>query len=218
MGRKAFSYELEKGYYSQRWPEEAKPYLRLEPYLRCWLDPEAIFSGKRVLDIGAGECTYTRLISEKFSAKEVVACELFRMRMLPAARVNQSPNLRFVAGDAFHLPFQNQSFDVVFASSVLSQLPDLQDAISEIRRVLKHSGLFVGWEPNPFNMVILYRFFFKPHSPNQYLFYPARIRPAFEKAGFEVTIHYFYAKVPRIRNRFLGTCMGILAKKVRCEC
>ena len=39
-------------YYSQHWPEGAKPYLHLERYLRCWLDPDKIFRGKLVLDVG----------------------------------------------------------------------------------------------------------------------------------------------------------------------
>jgi ubiquinone/menaquinone biosynthesis C-methylase UbiE len=212
MGEKAFSYESEKVYYGQRWPQEAKPYLHLEPYLRCWLDPEAVFGGKRVLDIGAGECTYTRLIAEKFGPREIVACELFCERMLPAVRANRSPNLRFVAGDAFRLPFQDESFDIVFGSFVLCQLPDLDEIISEVRRVLLDNGHYIGIEPNPYHPIHLYRYIRGNHSPNQYLFGPQHLS-AFRKAGFEVTIRYFYAKLPRILSRFLGTCMGIVAEK-----
>lgn len=211
--RKVFSLELEKGYYSQHWPEEAKPYLHLEPYLRCWLNPEEVFRGKRVLDIGAGECTYTRLIADRFGPKELVACELFRERMLPAFRANQNPNLKFVCGDAFFLPFRNQSFDVIFGSLVLSQLPDLDKIISEIRRVLTVHGCYVGIEPNPYQVVHLYRYFFGHHSPNQYLLRPRHLK-AFHKGGFVVTIRYFYARFPRLRNRFMSTCMGIMAKRL----
>src|SRR5436309_1426100 len=211
MALKTFSYQLEKHYFSQQWPTEVEPYLHLEPYLRCWLDPQAVFGGKWVLDVGAGECTYTRLIAERFLSKKVVACELFTERMLPAARTNRTSHLRFVAGDAFQLPFGDSSFDVVFASLVLSQLPNLSAALSELKRVLRPHGIYVGWEPNPFNPVIAYRYFFNPHSPNQYLFWPWLIRPAFEAEGFHLTMRYFYAKLPRVGNRFLGTCMGMYA-------
>src|SRR5437667_5108700 len=98
-----FSKELEEGYYSKNWPEEAVRYSHLEPYLRCWLDPEAVFKGKTVLDIGAGECTYTRLIADRYGPHRVIACELFRQRMLPASRVNAFSNLHFIAGDCFRL-------------------------------------------------------------------------------------------------------------------
>lgn len=212
MERKGFSHELEKGYYSQRWPEEAGPYIHLEPYLRCWLNPEAVFGGKRVLDIGAGECTYTRLIAERFGPKEVVACELFLERMLPAVRANRDSKLRFVAGDTFWLPFQNESFHVIFGSFILHQLPNLNGIICEIRRVLSVGGLYVGIEPNPYNPVHLYRYFRGNHSPNQYLLGPKHLF-VFKKAGFGFGITYFYAKLPHLRSRFLGACMGIVAEK-----
>src|SRR5262245_26459391 len=103
----SFSYDAEKQYYSQRWPEGAKPYLHLERYLRCWLEPDQLFRGNRVLDIGAGELTYTRLIADRFGPKEIVACELFRERMLPAFRENRNPSLKAVTGSCFQLPFKS---------------------------------------------------------------------------------------------------------------
>lgn len=205
-----FSHQLEKAYYSRRWPDEALPYLHLESYLRCWLDAEAIFGGKRVLDIGAGECTYSRLIAERFGVKKIVACELFRERMLPAVHANQSPDLNFVAGDAFKLPFESDSFNVIFGTFILHQLPDLEQVICEIRRVCSRGGCYVGIEPNPYHPVHLYRYVRGVHSPNQYLLGPRHLA-AFEEAGFGVRIRYFYAKLPLIRNRLLGTCMGIMA-------
>ena len=214
MGQRLFSYDFEKGYYSQRWPEEAKPYLHLEPYFRCWLDPDKVFARKRVLDIGAGECTYTRLVAERFGPKEVAACELFRERMLPAARANQNSSLSFVAGDCFQLPFKSATFDIVFGSFVLHQLPDLRDIVYEVRRVLSKRGCYIGIEPSPYSPVHLYRYVRGHHSPNQYLLRRKHLF-TFRKVGFDVTIRYFCARVPRIRNRFLGTCMGIVAEKLR---
>src|SRR5438445_3823514 len=208
----AFSPESEKAYYSQNWPQEALPYLHLEPYLRCWVDGEAVFKGKTVLDIGAGECTYTRLIAERFSPTRVIACELFRERMLPAARENCDSCLSFVAGDCFRLPVHNESCDVVWRSLVLHQLPDLEDVVTEIRRVLKPQGLYLGFEPNPFNLGIMYRYLFRRHSKNQYLLTPADLG-VFRVAGFDLETKFFYARFPSQRSRFLTTCLGIHARK-----
>src|SRR5947209_7462945 len=122
MQGKVFSYELEKQYYGRAIPAEAKPYLHLEPYLRSWMNPEAVFKGRRILDIGAGECTYSRLIADRFEPGEIVACELFVERMLPAKRANANSALRFVAGDCRRLPFSDCSFDLVFGSLVFCQL------------------------------------------------------------------------------------------------
>ena len=209
----SFSYDAEKQYYSRQWPEQAKPYLHLERYLRCWLDPEHVFRGKRVLDIGAGELTYTRLIADRFGPQDIVACELFHERMLPAFRENRNPSLKAVTGNCFCLPFRSGSFDVAVASLVLSQLPNLKDALGEIRRVLKPGGLFVGWEPNPFNPVILYRYLATPRSPNQSIFWPHKVLPIFESVGLSATTQFFYAKIPWTRNRFLGTCIGMVGRK-----
>src|SRR5207244_5245786 len=138
-----FSKELEEGYYSQDWPEESVRYSDLEPYLRGWLDPTAVFNGKTGFDIGAGECTYTRLIADRYGPHKVIACELFRQRMLPASRANAFSNLHFVAGDCFRLPVHDESCDVVWGSLVLNQLPNLEHVFADIRRVLNHSRVSV---------------------------------------------------------------------------
>ena len=85
--------------------------------------------------------------------------------MRPAFLENRNSRLKAVTGSCFQFPFRSGLFDVVFASGVLSQLPDLKDALREIGRVLKPGGVFVSWDPNPFNPVILYRYLATPRSP-----------------------------------------------------
>ncbi|MEW6324877.1 MAG: class I SAM-dependent methyltransferase [Nitrospirota bacterium] len=211
IDQKTYSYKSERRYYAKTWPRNAKPFQHLDAYMRCWTDPEVLFTGKRVLDIGAGECTYTRLIAGRYQPTEVVACELFYERMLPAFRDNRNERLKFIAGDTFQLPFRDDSFHVVFGSLVLSQLPDLNLIAAEINRVLLPGGCYVGIEPNPYHPVHLYRFLRGAHSPNQYLL-SERHLAAFREVGFEVGCHYFYAKLPMIHNRLFGTCMGIIAR------
>ena len=51
--------------------------------------------------------------------------------------------------DAERLPFDDESFDLVFGHAVLHHLPDLDQAFSEFRRVLKPGGtLFFAGEPS----------------------------------------------------------------------
>lgn len=207
-----FSYKLEQDYYSRHRPRKDLSYLDWEPYLSCWLDAHRVFKPKRVLDIGAGECVYSKLIVRWFSASEVVACELFHERMLPAFQSNLHPTLYFVAGDCFRLPFKSQSFDVVFGSFILYHLPELEKIIPEVRRVMKKGGCYIGIEPNPWNPVVLYRQMLRLHaSPNQYLLNQGHLA-IFKSMGFVFNLTYFNAKLPRLRNRLLSTCMGIEAK------
>lgn len=168
-----------------------------------------------VLDIGAGEATYTRMLAETYSPSRLVACELFPERIRPAMRDNASENLSFVAGSCFQLPFADLTFDAVFGSLILHQLPDLKLAITEIDRVLKPGGTYIGIEANPYNPIILYRFLKGRHSKNQYLLNKSHLS-IFTSRGFKVDIRFFYARFPSLRNRFLTTCMGIKAiKKVK---
>lgn len=45
--------------------------------------------------------------------------------------------------DLQELPFEDQSYDFIFASHVLEHIPDDEKAISEIRRILKPNGLAI---------------------------------------------------------------------------
>jgi SAM-dependent methyltransferase len=211
MNRQAFSKSLEHDYYCKQWPTEAKRYAHLEPYLRSWMDP-ALFAGKTILSLGAGECTYSRFIADRFAPRRVIASELFPERMRPAAHDNSCHALSFVAADSYRLPLRSASCDVVWGSLVLHQWGDLLGIVSEISRVLRRGGLYLGFEPNPFNPAIVYRYLCKPHSENQYLLRPSHLR-IFQAHGFDLRTTFFYAKLPRLRNRFLTTCIGIQARK-----
>lgn len=212
---KQYSYHKEHEYYRERWPSDALDYGNLEQYLSAWLDDsqlKSIFCGQLVLDIGAGEATYSRMIAEKYRPEHVIALDLFWERLAPAKRNSILPNFSAIAGDCFRLPFANDTFDVIFGSLVLHQLGGVDEIAVELFRVLKPGGRYVGVEPNFLNLVILNRYLFGTHSSNQYLFRKVHLRH-FVKCGFDLGFRYFYWKNPRIRSQFIGTCIGILLIK-----
>jgi 2-polyprenyl-6-hydroxyphenyl methylase/3-demethylubiquinone-9 3-methyltransferase len=51
--------------------------------------------------------------------------------------------IKFEKGTGENLPFQNNSFDVVFCCDVLEHVRDLPKVISEISRVMKNGGIFI---------------------------------------------------------------------------
>jgi len=51
--------------------------------------------------------------------------------------------IKYEKGTGENLPFQNNSFDVVFCCDVLEHVRDLPKVISEISRVLKNGGIFI---------------------------------------------------------------------------
>ncbi|MFQ5861512.1 MAG: class I SAM-dependent methyltransferase [Candidatus Brocadiales bacterium] len=214
-GRKnlRYSYVLERGYYLKNPPKDAAPYLHLGPYFKSWLDVDAAFKGKKVLEIGGGECQHSRYIADFFRPEVVVPVELILERMVPAIRANKNSRLRPIVGDCFRLPVKSNYFGTVFGSLVLHQLPDLREVFIEIKRVLKRGGVYIGIEPNPFWLKQLCRHFFAHHSPNQYLFWPRGFVPMFEEAGFSVRIRFFNARYPFLGTRFLSPCIGIEARQ-----
>ena len=61
-----------------------------------------------------------------------------------AKRDNRSAKLHFSVQDMFHLPYADESFDVVIVANALHIVPEPEKALSEIRRVLKDDGVLVA--------------------------------------------------------------------------
>ncbi len=175
-------------------------------------DPARLFAGSRILDIGAGECAYTGLIAEELGAAHVVALELIRERMLPAKISLRARNLAFVQGSCYQLPFPNGSFEVVFGNLILHHLPNLGDVVSEIRRVLKPTGRYLGLEPNFYNPIQSLLFSLRRTSRNEYQLSPRNIREVFHECGFStMEVRYVWCRLPWLHNPYVTSEVAILA-------
>jgi SAM-dependent methyltransferase len=85
--------------------------------------------GRRsVLDVGARDGHFSRLLTEHFSS--VVALDLKRLSFTHR-------NVFPVVGDATRLPFADASFDCVFCAEVLEHIQDVESACREIVRVAR---------------------------------------------------------------------------------
>jgi ubiquinone/menaquinone biosynthesis methyltransferase len=71
-----------------------------------------------------------------------------RMLQLARAKIPPQPAAAFVAGDMMALPFPDASFDLVTAGYGLRNVPRLEPAIAEIRRVLRPGGLLLSLDFN----------------------------------------------------------------------
>ena len=113
------------------------------PFLRTL---DVIPVGARVLDIGAGQGTYPRLIVEE-RAREVIAVEPDIRKTLIAYR---HPKVKFVTGYDDCIRGQ---FDVIVVYDVIYRLPpDARDALFErIYERVKPGGLFVLKDLDPSN-------------------------------------------------------------------
>jgi SAM-dependent methyltransferase len=103
-------------------------------------------AGKTVLDAGCGEGYGPDYLAEV--AREVVGIDNSLDAVHNAESRYQRSNLRFMLMDATKTQFADGIFDVVCAFEILEHIPDYQDFVAEMKRVLAPGGLFIVSTPN----------------------------------------------------------------------
>ncbi len=128
------SYEQERreGYYSLINDLEFE---KIEPFAK----------GKKTLEIGCG----TGLILERTHeiAREAVGVDISEGML----EVCKKKSLNVQQASATSLPFDDDSFDLVYSFKVLAHIPEITKAISEISRVTRPRGKMVLEFYNPFS-------------------------------------------------------------------
>jgi ubiquinone/menaquinone biosynthesis C-methylase UbiE len=96
--------------------------------------------GKRVLEIGTGAAT--DFINFARAGADLTGVDLTAAAVdLAQTRLgNEGLQARVLRADAENLPFDDQTFDVVYSWGVLHHTPDTERAIQEVHRVLADGG------------------------------------------------------------------------------
>lgn len=116
------------------------------PWRKTMLDSLGSLQGKRVLLLGNGR-SYIEFYFAELGAK-VVFTDLSLVAARRAKTVFRASefwqkyrdDFEFHAVDAMHLPFPDQSFDVVYGTKFVGFLPSQKDFFLEVSRVLKPGG------------------------------------------------------------------------------
>ena len=97
---------------------------------------------KTVLELATG----TGLIAKHIvnAAAHIEATDASPEMIAEAKRNNRSAKLHFSVQDMFRLPYANHSFNVVIVSNALHIVPQPDNALAEIRRVLKDDGVLIA--------------------------------------------------------------------------
>ena len=99
----------------------------------------------RILEIGVGEGIVTSRVIERFTGVPVIGLDLPDEELVAHW---QSRDLSCAFGDASHLPFPDDAFDLVMAIEVFEHLPDPPAAMAELARVCSGSLIAsVPFEP-----------------------------------------------------------------------
>ncbi|HAX42864.1 MAG TPA: class I SAM-dependent methyltransferase [Bryobacteraceae bacterium] len=104
-------------------------------HVRFVLETLGPLGSGRALDAGCGKGRFARIVRERNPEATIVAMDL-AVSMLQFA----SPDLTRVAGSLLALPFQDDSFDGVYATESLEHAVDIEAAVAGLCRVLKPGG------------------------------------------------------------------------------
>jgi ubiquinone/menaquinone biosynthesis C-methylase UbiE len=98
----------------------------------------------RLLDIGCGTGANLPMLRRVAGQSGRVFAMDFSLLALDFARTHpESEGVSLLQGDALHLPFKDDCFDVLTMLDVLEHLNDDRRALSEVRRVLRPGGALV---------------------------------------------------------------------------
>ncbi len=122
------------------------------------IERSGIRAGMKVLEVGCGSGAYTPYVARAVGAEgEVCALDIQPQMLVQIERKLKQPenrdvqNIKLFEGNAYDLPFDAETFDVVYMITVLPEIPDPGRALVEARRVLKPGGKLAVTEflPDP---------------------------------------------------------------------
>jgi ubiquinone/menaquinone biosynthesis C-methylase UbiE len=122
------------------------------------IERSGIKKGMHVLDLGCGSGAFTPFIARTVGEKGKVYALDIQADMLKQLEKKLSKpenkdikNIKLIEGNAYELPFEDSSLDLVNMVTVLQEIPDRSRALQEVKRVLKLGGFLAVTElfPDP---------------------------------------------------------------------
>ncbi|MCL2492093.1 MAG: class I SAM-dependent methyltransferase [Coriobacteriia bacterium] len=101
-----------------------------------------------ILEVGCGQGAFLNQLTDVYPSAELVGIDI-SAQAIEAARRRSFPStpIQWHVASVEHLPFSDETFDVVFAGKTMHHWENKQRALSQIARVLKDEGLLVLGDP-----------------------------------------------------------------------
>lgn len=110
----------------------------------------------KVLDVGCGTGEILSAIRKLYPTVSLNGIDI-SPEMLKQAECKEIDNVKLYLGDAEHLPFGNEKFNVLICTDSFHHYPKPQKAIDEFYRVLQNDGFLLladFWKPFPIRQLM----------------------------------------------------------------
>ncbi len=153
-----------------------------------------------VLDLGCGDGA-TEFFFNKWFPKFIIAGIDVSSKSIEEAKKKQLKNSTFQVLDTDHIPFANDSFDIVFIAGVLHHIDEYkrQKIVNELFRVLKQNGRLYLFEHNPLNPFTRYLVNTCNFDKGVKLLYSKETNSLLRGSGFKVKNKIYIIFFPRSR-------------------
>jgi len=101
------------------------------------------FIGKdcKILDVGCGAGFHTNKLSSQ-GFINVSGLDISKQSLEVAKKFDETKSVKYYEGDAYSLPFDDNSFDAIISMDFLEHVDEPERVIKEISRVTKKGGIF----------------------------------------------------------------------------
>jgi malonyl-CoA O-methyltransferase len=98
------------------------------------------FKASTIIDVGCGTGFFVKSLSVAFPCTQVCGVDLAK-GMLDFAKTHNDEKITWVCADAEHLPFRDNSVDIIFSNLAMQWCENANQFLSEVKRVLKPNGI-----------------------------------------------------------------------------
>ena len=190
---------MTNNFYERYWAER-KDYLddfalkwpKLKPYI-----PKK--KGIAILDFGCGNGIILKTIKSINPEARLIGLDVSETALLGAKETLPEAEFHKIT-DGGQLPLQDKTADFIFSSEVLEHIYDVENAFSEIARILKPGGRLLLTTPyhgllkNVLITLFSFNKHFNPVGPHIRFFTKKSLFSLLKKNGFEIITHGYYGR------------------------
>lgn len=131
----------------ERWQKARDLSIERAKFVENIISKVTDLTGKKVLDLGAGEGSTSQLFSKN---NFVVSLEIKSERI---KKIVRAKSLQPLIADAFQLPVKKNSFDIIIMQDVIEHIEFTDNLVENLYSLLKNNGIIYLSTPNKLSII-----------------------------------------------------------------